>query len=197
MTFNLNCAVPTILRWSDAGSGADQPFSCYGPDLELVDKFWTWFEIGHFGISARDGSKPKVYGVSVTQIENLNQKQIDDIFQRPTSFKVKWTDKYSGADKNGAFYRVGCPVGFGSLSDICMSYRTGDAPFPSVNFWCINEKYLEDDPRNVVIWNDKGSGALFDVQIHGGETNHTKALISVWGKTFKRIKPQLIQSTNC
>ena len=82
-----------------------------------------------------------------------------------------------------------------------MSYRTGDAPFPSVNFWCINEKYLEDDPRNVVIWNDKGSGALFDVQIHGGETNHTKALISVmntnWGKTFKRIKPQLIQSTNC
>ena len=184
--FAINCAVPTKLRWSDAGSGAHQDFSCYAPDLRPEEKDRT---VGNFGIKATpDGAKPKVYGVSVTT------EQTEDIFKRPLSFEETWKDRLSGADEDGSFWRVNCPGGFGSLSDLCKSQWSE----PSVeDVWCINERYLEDDPRTSVIWEDKGSGAINNVLINGGQQNHTKELISTWSATLKRIKPELIKFTNC
>ena len=204
-TFTIDCAVPAKFIWSDAGSGAHQDFSVYAPDIGKGDgKLYT---VGHFGIRARrDGKKPKVYAVSVSS------NQTENIFRRPTMAcsKSLWTDFGSGADMDGALREIHCPQGeyyflshiftsekvkFGRLVASCKDWK--DKRLRDKLPWCINAKYLEDDPRPVVIWNDKGSGALRDVQIHGGENNQTKELISYWGRPLKRIKPELVKYINC
>ena len=43
---------------------------------------------------------------------------------------------------------------------------------------CIRETYLERDNHNQWIWDDRGSGAYRDVDINGGQSDLTKALIS-------------------
>ena len=136
-----------------------------------------------------------MYAVSVSS------NQTENIFKQPriVGSGRLWVDAGSGADLDGTLWEIECPQGEYYFLSHIFSSKISDSHYPYVDNlpWCINAKYLEDDPRPVVIWNDKGSGAWRDVQIHGGENNQTKELISYWGRTLKRIKPELIKYINC
>jgi hypothetical protein len=113
------------------------------------------------------------------------------VLKKPSGYSRIWRDLYSGANRDGSFWRVNCPKGYGSLSDVCQN-GWGNQRLETHQVWCVNMKYLKDDNHDRWIWNDKGSGSYYDVDINGGESSLTRELISATDKrgrtkTLKRI----------
>ena len=159
-------------------------FSCYAPSFSVASEASYFFVVGHFGTS---GNKPTSYVVSPIDCNDGNT-----VFRRPESFSRLWTDSGSGAWRDGAFWRVNCPNGYGSLSDIC----TNGYSEPEKNtVWCIMLEYLEDDLHDTWVWDSKGTVGIVDV--NGGKSDLTRELMSVTtthGATniMKRIKTEMI-----
>ena len=126
--FQVHYVSPKLI-WDDAGAGAIHDFSCYAPDATSSGGF----SIGHFGIRQKAaGSKPKTYIMSITGA-NVDP----DAVRRPLSYSLTWTDKDSGAYKDGGIWKVNCPDGFATLSDLC----THGYEDPSLGaIMCIKEK---------------------------------------------------------
>ena len=178
--------VGATLIWDDGGSGATYDFSCYAPSSNDLSN--ENHVVGHFGIrDNKDGRKPKAFVVSFTGDKS-------SAFRRPVSYSQIWNDRGSGAKKDGAFWKVNCPNGYGSLSDLC---KYGWS-YPSINdIWCIKEDYLERDYHGTWIWNDRRSGARRDVDINGGNSEMTKQLVAATTrrgtkKWLKKIKSEFI-----
>ena len=186
-TFQVHYVTPKLV-WDDAGAGAVHDFSCYAPDTSSGG-----FSIGHFGIGQKpDGSKPKTYIMSIT---GTNVEP--DVVRNPLSYTLTWTDKDTGANKDGGMWKVNCPNGYAALSDLCtLGYEE-----PALDaVICIDEKYLDVDNHNVWIWDSKSSGAETELDVNGGGTTLTNELISATTshgktKTLKAIKPIYVGST--
>ena len=115
--------------WNDAGSGGYHDFSCYALEYvggnrclgfklchlsEISDKPHI-YGVGHFGINVnKNGPKPRPWVVSL-----VDSDEASTIFRRPTNFSRIWTDKGTGAYKDGSFWKVNCPNGYNSLADLC------------------------------------------------------------------------------
>ena len=149
--------------WDDAGSGGELDFSCYaasGTDKPHI------YGVGHFGINVNEnGPKPRPWVVSL-----VDSDETSTIFRRPTIFSRIWTDKGTGAYKDGSFWKVNCPNGYNSLADLCQRGYDDSKPSKSA-VSCIKQEYLEDDLHNTFIWNDKWTGSSVDVDINGGVMN--------------------------
>ena len=145
--------------------------------------------IGHFGIrQTSDGVKPETYVLSITGTH------IHDVVRSPLSYILIWYDKNSGAYKDGAMWKVKCPNGYDSLSDLCTS-GYDDPPLDATV--CINKTYLVSDRHDVLIYDIYPSNADIHLDINGGGTYLTKELISVTTdrgtkKSLKAIKPNFI-----
>ena len=178
----------STLIWDDGKSGANHDFSCYAPSSDSSSRM---FVIGHFGIrDQQNGRKPRTYVVSLAGDADVNS-----VFQHPLSYSIIWTDAGSGATKDGSFWKVNCPDGYGSLSDLCQVGHKS----PNLDaVWCIKKDYLEDDERDVLIWDDTNSGAQKNVDINGGQYEHrTMDLVAATTergttKTLKRIKMEYL-----
>ena len=172
-----------MLIYDDGGTGSSRDFSCYSPSPSSH----RHYIVGHFGINAwYGGAKPATYVLSVTG-ENP-----DTVFQRPTGYVQIWKDSGSGGSKDGSFWSVICPPGFGSLSDVC---QLGYQKPSSLAVWCINENYLANEVRMNWIWDDTGSGALSDVDIMGGNSPWTREMISATNHRGLKKSLQTIKAT--
>ena len=179
--------VDSTLIWDDVNSGAKHNFACYAPSLASTSNL---FVIGHFGISEnRNGLKPKTYVVSLARDVKGNP-----VFQYPISYSLIWRDAGSFASKDGSFWKVNCPEGYGSLSDLCQIGYTS----PNLDaIYCINQDYLEDDQHGNWIWDDTASGAAKDVDINGGDSELTKELVAATTqrgetKSLNKIKSEYL-----
>ena len=181
------------LIWEYDGVGGGR-FSCYAPSFSITSKSY-YFVIGHFGIGDhRHGNKPTTYVVSPIECEDGNTA-----FRRPESFSRLWTDSGSGASTDGTFWRVNCPNGYGSLSDLC---QQGYSEPNKNTVWCIKHEYLEDDQHDTWLWDSIGAGtnnvgSVTSVDVNGGKSDLTRELVSVTTthgatNTMKRIKAELI-----
>lgn len=89
---------------------------------------------------------------------------------QPICFECVWTDKGTGGDKDGQFYRAHPFPGFVALSDIAVylpnasktpgKYFHPDDIDPS--FRCVNENLAEETSLGSLIWRDAGSGGTYD-----------------------------------
>ena len=82
--------------WNDAGSGGYHDFSCYAASGTDKPHFYG---VGHFGINVNKNG-PKLRPLVVSLVDS-DEETI--IFRRPTSFSRIWTDKGTGAYKDGSF----------------------------------------------------------------------------------------------
>jgi len=163
--FSVHSVDPELI-WNDKSSGGRYDFSCWGPGYYPGNS--GYYPIGHFGNGAYQ--KPqRAYVLS------LSEPSWTGILKRPTGFNRIWKDSGSGASLDGSFWSVGCPLGYQSLSDVCR--RGYDEP-DIYSVWCINDRFLESDHHDNLIWNDRGTGAYSDVDINGGQSELTKELVS-------------------
>lgn len=153
----------TDLIWKDKGSGARYDFSCWAPRNTRLG-----YVVGHFG--SKSHSQP-----SDPYVVSVSGRSESDVFKKPIGYSRIWKDSGSGAYSDGSFWEVNCPFGYGSLSDLCQKGYSR----PSINdVWCVKNTYLDNEHRNNWIWDDRRSGAYSDVDINGGNSRHTKRLIS-------------------
>ena len=178
--------VESELIWAcDGACGGG--IACYAPSFSEASKSF-FFVVGHFVTS---GNKPTTYVVSPIDCKDGNT-----VFRRPESFTRLWKDSGSGAYRDGSFWRVNCPNGYGSLSDIC---KNGYSEPDKNTVWCIILEYLDDDLHDTWVWDSKGT--VGNVDVNGGKSDLTRELMSVTTthgaiNTMKRIKTEIIGKIN-
>ncbi|KAJ1139377.1 hypothetical protein NDU88_005750 [Pleurodeles waltl] len=128
--------------WDDRGSGANRDVSFWKAD--------HCCSLGHIAVD--NYNKPS--GVFAKEIKA-------GTLVKPTSFVQVWTDRGSGAKRDGAVWRPVCPPGY-----VALGYAaTGNYAPPSADgFCCVKAEYVTPGQWTWV-WNDRGSGARDDVSI--------------------------------
>lgn len=128
--------------WDDRGSGAARDVSFWKAD--------HCCSLGHIAVD--NYNKPS--GVFAKEIKA-------GTLVKPTSFAQVWTDRGSGAKRDGAIWRPVCPPGY-----VALGYAaTGNYAPPSADdFRCVKAEYVTP-AQWTWVWNDRGSGARDDVSI--------------------------------
>jgi len=78
------------------------------------------------------------------------------------SWRKVWTDKGSGAKKDGSIWQAHCPKGYVTLG---MVTTQGFRPPPMNAQACIHRSHVRRSHLTRLIWSDKGSGAKKDVSV--------------------------------
>ncbi|XP_069489680.1 uncharacterized protein [Ambystoma mexicanum] len=128
--------------WDDKGSGAKRDVSFWRAD--------HCCSLGH--VAANNYNRAT--GIFAKEVK-------PGALAKPTSFVQVWTDRGSGAKRDGAIWRPVCPPYYVSLGYVA----TGNYASPSVqDFRCVKSDYVTPG-QWAWVWNDAGSGARDDVSI--------------------------------
>ncbi|XP_069489679.1 uncharacterized protein [Ambystoma mexicanum] len=128
--------------WDDKGSGAHRDVSFWRAD--------HCCSLGHVAVD--NYNRPS--GIFAKEVK-------PGALAKPTSFVQVWTDRGSGASRDGAIWRPVCPPYYVSLGYAA----TGNYAPPSVDhFRCVKSDYVTPG-QWAWVWNDAGSGARDDVSI--------------------------------
>lgn len=143
--------------WSDRGSGGDNDGSFWRPRL---DNPKDCISLGDYIQSGYD--EPR----ELRQICNA-RKGKGVWWEYPEDFDFVWSDRCSGAKTDGSIWMPRCPVGFTAVGFV--TNNTSDLkPWPD-SVACLKASpssvsYVDMEDMNWV-WNDRGSGATFNVEI--------------------------------
>ncbi len=133
------------LAWWDKGSGGNYNGAYYKP---IVPQ--GFHALGYYG----QGNYNEHNGVVVV-VKELERGAL----ARPTGYQLIWTDKGSGADMDGAFWRPIAPNNYVALGLVV----TGNYNKPSVNeVMCVRQDLVQLGQPGDQVWIDKGTGADVD-----------------------------------
>jgi len=162
------------LTWSDKGSGANLDGFFYTPSAET-----SYYIIG--GYASRKGdAKSKKCVISVRQSEN-NPKGAPELLVSPSDWSLIWTDKGSGANKDGSMWHAVPPSKeYKCLGSVMQKgYKKPVLP----NYRCVYSGLTKKIQNNSIVWSDKGSGADKDVTVF--KLPNSKTFFAVGRKTNK------------
>ena len=134
--------------WNDAGSGANKDFSSWR--AQIPDGYYS---LGDYGVANHRAPH------FVTLVKAVKE----DALRAPLSFRQRWNDRGSGANKDVTFYEPICPTGYRALGHISIaSYRTQPQ---KREFRCVKAEYAVQGKWQF-IWKDRGSWADRDVSVY-------------------------------
>ncbi len=144
------------LIWTDKGSGADLDGFFFTPSAES-----SYYIIG--GYARRKGdSKSKNCVISVRQSKN-NPEETPELLVPPSDWSLVWTDKGSGANKDGSMWNGVPPSKYYKCLGSVMQKGYKKPVLP--NYRCVHSGLTKKIQNNSIIWTDKGSGADKDVTV--------------------------------
>ncbi len=137
------------LIWNDRGSGGHKDGAIW-----KAQNFQS--EFCSLGDVATDGyAAPTVKAILVSA-------RTAGALSAPTSFTRMWTDAGSGADLDGAVYRMNPASGYTCLGDVAM--RSHSAQPNTNDYCCVKNEYVTRGDF-LLAWNDRGTGANSDVSL--------------------------------
>jgi len=164
------------LTWSDKGSGADLDGFFFAPSAES-----SYYIIG--GYARRKGdSKSKNCVISVRPSKN-NPEETPELLVPPSDWSLIWTDKGSGANKDGSMWNA-VPPGkeYKCLGSVMQKgYKKPVLP----NYRCVHSGLTKKIQNKSIVWTDKGSGADKDVTVF--KLPNSKSFFAVGRKTNQVI----------
>jgi len=137
------------LIWNDVGSGGDSDGSVWRARNYQSD-------FCALGDAATSG-----YGAPTFKAVLVSQRKSGALVN-PTSFTQVWKDAGSGADRDGAFYKMNAPSGYICLGGVAMNSHNTE-PDPK-KYCCVKREYVVQ-ADTMETWNDRGSGADKDVSL--------------------------------
>lgn len=141
-------------RWDDQGSNAQLNGHFFLPRVKKDQ-----FTIGGYG--AQNRNPP--HCVTVVSIPKTNPKNTPELLVAPKDWKLIWTDKGSGAEKNGSMWEAIPPDNnYRCLGTVPQhKYTKPDIP----KYRCVYKKLTKKVEAKSVIWTDVGSNASKPVTI--------------------------------
>lgn len=134
------------LVWNDKRSGGKYDGSFYRPKPPA-----GYFRLGHYGQG--DYSAPRGSAIVIKEIKS-------GVIAQPLRYERIWTDKGSGASRDGAFWRPIPPKGYKALGVVVTSNYRSPAPSEVV---CVKNEYVTEGQISGWIWNDKHTGVRVDM----------------------------------
>ena len=162
------------LIWTDKGSGADLDGFFFTPSAES-----SYYIIG--GYARRKGdSKSKNCVISVRLSKN-NPEETPELLVPPGDWSLIWTDKGSGANKDGSMWNAVPP----SKEYRCLGsvMQKGYKKPVLSNYRCVHSGLTKKIQNKSIVWTDKGSGADKDVTVFN--LPNSKSFFAVGRKTNK------------
>lgn len=162
------------LIWSDKGSGAELDGFFFTPKVES-----SYYIIG--GSATRKVNRnSKICVISVKPSKN-NPEETPELLVSPGDWSLIWTDKGSGADKDGSMWNAVPPSKkYKCLGSVMQKgYKKPVLP----NYRCVHSGLTKKRLNKSIVWSDKGSGADKDVTIF--KLPNSKSFFAVGGKTNK------------
>jgi hypothetical protein len=168
------------LKWSDKGSGADLDGFFFIPTAEQ-----SFFMIGGYGSQINE-SKPCVLSVRES---SRNPSGTPKLLAPPKGWELTWTDKGSGADQDGSFWKA---IPHSSEYRCLGSVPQAGYSKPSLaTYRCVHSSLTQPVSISELVWSDKGSGADKDVTLF--KLPNTASFVAVSGKASQAdafdIKP--------
>lgn len=177
------------LRWNDKGSGGDHDGAFWQPKPPS-----GFYALGSLGVKGYDDQNGKNWALCVAEA-----KPGSGALAAPKDFQLIWTDKGSGADRDGSCWRPIPPDGYVALGDVFMA---GHGTKPSADdVRCVRKDLTTFGVIGDLIWNDSGTGSdkdfsAWSMAVPGIFIDEEKAAISP--HTFYGIashsKPQAVIS---
>jgi hypothetical protein len=162
------------LTWSDKGSGADLDGFFFAPSAES-----SYYIIGGYASRKGDPNSKKCV-ISVRQSKN-NPEGTPELLVSPSDWSLIWTDKGSGANKDGSMWNA-VPPGkeYKCLGSVMQKgYKKPVLP----NYRCVHSGLTKKIPNKSIVWSDKGSGADRDVTVFN--LHNSKSFFAVGRKINK------------
>jgi hypothetical protein len=162
------------LTWSDKGSGADLDGFFFAPSAES-----SYYIIGGYASQKGDPNSKKCV-ISVRQSKN-NPEGTPELLVPPSDWSLIWTDKGSGANKDGSMWNA-VPPGkeYKCLGSVMQKgYKKPVLP----NYRCVHSGLTKKIPNKSIVWSDKGSGADRDVTVFN--LHNSKSFFAVGRKINK------------
>ncbi len=162
------------LIWSDKGSGAELNGLFFTPKVES-----SYYIIGGSATRKADRNS-KICAISVKPSKN-NPKETPELLVSPGDWSLIWTDKGSGADKDGSMWNAVPPSKkYKCLGSVMQKgYKKPVLP----NYRCVHSGLAKKRLNKSIVWSDKGSGADKDVTVF--KLPNSKSFFAVGGKTNK------------
>lgn len=144
------------LAYEDKGSGGDQDVTFYTPQAPT-----GYYLIG--GYAQGDYNKPSACVLAVKPSTASNAKA-NELLVPPAKWQLVWTDKGSGALKDGSVWHPVPP----NNNYVCIG-SVGQAGYnsPSIpNYRCVHKCLVENVKVANYLWSDKGTGAENTISIY-------------------------------
>ena len=135
-------------EWKDRGSGALLSATFYKPLVS--DGYLT---LGHF-------AWPSYGAVRGNMLALKADGPVP--WKYPVDYKKVWDDSGSGANWDGSFWAAIAPPGYAAVG---MLAQRGYKKPKRTEIVCLREDFVERYDPDVMIWNDRGSGADDDVSV--------------------------------
>ena len=140
------------LIWDDGGSGANLDGYFFIPSVGQAE-----YIIG--GLASQKKTSAKNCVITVSEPSN-NPKGTPRLLTTPIDWNQVWSDKGSGARKDGSIWEAIPPDSnyrcLGSIPQL--GYNKPNVP----NYRCVHKSLTEKVVTNSIAWQDKGSGADVD-----------------------------------
>ncbi|RKZ48467.1 MAG: hypothetical protein DRQ58_04390 [Gammaproteobacteria bacterium] len=164
------------LIWSDKGSGAELDGFFFSPSAES-----SYFIIGGSATRKVDRNS-KICVISVRPSKN-NPGDAPELLVPPGDWSLIWTDKGSGANKDGSMWNAVPPSKkYRCLGTVMQKgYKKPVLP----NYRCVHSGLTRKIQNKSIVWTDKGSGADKDVTVF--KLPNSKSFFAVGRKT-KKVK---------
>jgi hypothetical protein len=162
------------LIWSDKGSGADLDGFFFAPSAES-----SYYIIGGYASRKSDPNSKKCV-ISVRQSKNYPEGT-PELLVSPSDWSLIWTDKGSGANKDGSMWNAVPP----SKEYRCLGsvMQKGYKKPVLSNYRCVHSGLTKKIQNKSIVWSDKGSGADKDVTVFN--LHNSKSFFAVGRKINK------------
>lgn len=144
--------------WSDKGSGATRSAAFWHPKPQGNLRALGTIAVDHF--SEIRGRRATLLVGQNPDAEPLIGKPA---VASPTGYTLIATDKESGADSSGSFWRPVAPAGYVSLGDVA---NTNWGEPSKDQIWCLRRDLTVDaNFTNENLWDDSKSGGVTDISV--------------------------------
>ena len=171
------------LTWSDKGSGADLDGFFYTPSAES-----SYYIIGGYASLTGDPNSKNCV-ISVRQSKN-NPEETPELLVPPSDWSLIWTDRGSGANKDGSMWHGVPPSKYYKCLGSVMQ-KGYKKPVLS-NYRCVHSGLTKKIQNKSIIWTDKGSGADRDVTVFN--LPNSKSFFAV-GRKINQVKTYDLNDT--
>lgn len=153
---------PAKLLWNDHGSGGSHDLSIWGVDV-YTEEYRSCISLGD--TARNDYKHVKTKKVFCNALEGRG-----DWWERPTDYKLVWSDRCSGAHKAGSVWAPVCPEGYTNVGFVAQTNNGHTKPMPN-RMACLKKdsSLLRFNTGRHAgfhwLYNDHGTGAKMNLEV--------------------------------